>query len=148
MARTISVFDDSTNVTASVTIGDSGVTNVQLTAVDGAIITSDDLRLLPMMGLPLPGNPAAAPAAIPSVSAAAKAVITGKAPVQRKPTSNRKPSRFDGERPDDATLVKMWTRHRGVKAHMAKQVGCHQSTMGMWVQEAQARGTQLPEVDA
>ena len=147
MSRTMSVFDDGTNITASITVDDSDgghrTTEIRFTAGDGASVTANDLHLLTAFGLTLPAN-VLTPLPEAPVSAAPKAVITGKAPTQKRPEKKRQSAK---KRPGDDALLQLWNTHKGVKLHMAKVAGCHSTTMAAWINEAKARGTEFPETD-
>jgi hypothetical protein len=139
MARTMSVSDDQTHITASMTVDDDGITELKFTASDGARVVAADLRLVALFGLQLPTTDAA-----PVVSAAAKNVITGKTPAPRTP-SGKTPGRrnFNGRRPDDAALLRMWLDHDRSASAMARTVGCAASTIFGWISAAKARGTEF-----
>lgn len=151
MARTMSVSDDQTNITVSITVDDSGDTprntEVRFTAANGASVTADDLKLVGYFGLTpaqvpaLPTPEPATPSPVPTVSDAARAVIVGK---PETPATSARAKNFEGKRPTDAALVKLWASHNGVKSAMARAVGCHASTMGEWIKDATARGAQFP----
>lgn len=143
MARTLSVHDDSTGITASMTIDETGDkprrTEIRFTADGDASVTANDLRLVESFGLTLPtGSPA-----LPMIPATDPVPPAVHCPAPAKKT-RQGTSRFDGKKPTDKELLRLWQDTGGIKSEIARKVGCHPTTVGTWVAEAEARGVDFP----
>jgi hypothetical protein len=147
MARTMSVSDDDTHITASMTIDDQGITELRFSATNGARVTAADLRLVALFGLTLPTE--APPLAVPPpatspapMSADVLPVAAATPPAQRTP-SDGKARRYSRKRPDDQTLLALWRQHGGATA-IGRAVGCHATTVHEWIRGAKTRGVEFP----
>lgn len=159
MARTVSVFDDESRVSAAVTVVESDgaqrITELRFTAVDGHSITSDDLRMITFFGLQLPtANSSLTPAAPPALpvqrtpkrrAAAAKPARKKAAPAAAKaePPAAKRKRYFSGPTPSDEQLLKLWGEHKMVK-NIAASLGASTSTVQNWMKAARERGVTFP----
>lgn len=153
MAHTISVHDDNSRITAAMTVDDSGarprITEIRFAADDEVSVTANDLLLVRFFGLTLPGGTA------PTTSVAARALSeqpaivpkpAAKTSPKKVPTQTRKPGakRFNGRKPDDATLLKLWLNNDRTMSFIARKLGCSGQTVSLWIDGAKARGVEFP----
>jgi len=141
MARTLSVFDDDTNVTASMTV-DAGhrITELRFIATNGASITAADLGLVAEFGLTLPALSAPKSDPAPSV------VVNNHSPAAPKPNGKRKRRAPQSTAPSDEKLLRLWIDCNGNKSAMAAASGKHPTTIYAWLKAACERGQIFPAV--
>jgi hypothetical protein len=144
MARTLSIHDDETGVTASMRVVEDPhgqrITSLRFDAADGHGINASDLHMLTLFGLELPTTtPGGSPAQRPQQrkeEAAEKPASTAAAGETRR-------KRYKGGAPSDAALQTIYTQHGGSAKAMADSIGCATTTVHAWINAARKRGVQL-----
>lgn len=159
MARTLSVTDEESGVTASMRVeevdGQSRITSLHFDAVDGFGITAEHLRIVQDFGLQLPTalpvrapHAAAAPVAVESPAPAPKKPIPPRQRTKAAKAAPKQRKRYEGGVPSDAALASMWAQFGGSAPRIAEATGANVATVYGWLSRARKRGVVVFAVEA